>query len=112
IRINKALTVHAEHSEVEEEGKQAVVRIAGDNFQRTTVKGRLKVCNTRATVVKMVIQADFSGEFIEAEGKPAESLRPDETGSVNAHRQLEWTVALKAGETKILSYRYSLLVSR
>ena len=60
----------------------------------------------------MVIQADFSGEFVEAEGNPAESLRPDEAGSVNALRQLEWTVALKAGETKILSYRYSLLVNR
>lgn len=112
IKINKALTVHAEHSEVEEKAKQAVVRIAGDNFQRTTVKGRLKVCNTRATAVEMVIQADFSGEFVEAEGNPAESLRPDEAGSVNALRQLEWTVALKAGETKILSYRYSLLVNR
>ena len=112
IRINKALTVRGEHSEVEEEGKRAVVWIAGEDFQRTTVKGRLKVSNARATVVKMVIRVDFSGELVEAEGTPVKSLRPDGAGSVNPHRQLEWTVSLKAGETKTLSYRYSLLVNR
>ncbi|NIP95523.1 MAG: hypothetical protein GWO24_19600, partial [Akkermansiaceae bacterium] len=53
IRINKALTVRGEHSEVEEEGKREIIWIAGQDFQRTVVSGRLKVSNARPRAVKM-----------------------------------------------------------
>lgn len=112
IRINKALTVRGEHSEVEEEGKRAIVWIAGDDFQRTVVSGRLKVTNTRADAVKMVIRTDFSGDLISADGKPVKTLRADGARSVNPHRQLEWTLDLEGGKSQVLTYRYSLLVNR
>jgi hypothetical protein len=112
IQINKALTVRGEHSEVEEEGKREIVWIAGDDFQRTVVSGRLKVSNARAGAVKMVIRAGFSGELIEAEGEPEKTLRSDGARSVNPHRQLEWTIDLTSGQSRTMTYRYSVLVNR
>lgn len=112
IKINKALTVRGEHSEVEEEGKREIVWIAGDDYQRTVVKGTLKISNSRAGSVKMVIRADFSGELLEADGDPEKTLRADGARSVNPHRKLEWTVDLEGGKSKTLKYRYSVLVNR
>jgi len=112
IKVNKALTVRGEHSEVEEEGKREIVWVAGDDFQRTSVRGTLKVSNARAEPVKLVIRTDFSGDLIEAEGDPVKSLRADGARSVNPHRQLEWTIDLEAGTSKTLTYRYSVLVNR
>lgn len=112
IKINKALTVRGEHSEVEEEGQREVVWIAGNDYQRTVVSGRVKVSNARGEAVKMVIRTDFSGELIEAQGDPKTSLRADGARSVNPHRQLVWTLDLANWESKTLTYRYSLLVNR
>lgn len=112
IKINKALTVRGEHSEIEEEGKREMVWIAGDDFQRTNVRGTLKVSNARADAVKMVIRTHFSGELLTAEGDPEKSLRADGVRSVNPHRQIEWMIDLGGGESKTLTYRYSVLVNR
>lgn len=112
IKVNKALTVRGEHSEVEEEGKREIVWIAGDDYQRTVVSGTLKVSNARADTVKMVIRTDFSGELIEAEGDPVKSLRADGARAANPHRQLVWTVDLDGGASKTLKYRYAVLVNR
>ena len=38
LRITKALTIHTEHSEHEEEGQRDIVLIAGDNYRRTMVR--------------------------------------------------------------------------
>ena len=73
---------------VDEEGKREIVWVAGDDFQRTSVRGTLKVSNARAEPVKLVIRTDFSGDLLEAEGDPVKSLRADGSRSVNPHRQL------------------------
>jgi hypothetical protein len=112
VRINKALTVRGEHTEVEEEGKREIVWIAGDDYQRTTVKGTLKVTNMRAEPVKLVIRTDFSGKLLEADGDPETSLRISGVRSVNPRRRLEWTFTLESGKSRNLTYRYSVLVNR
>lgn len=112
IKINKALTVRGEHSEIEEEGKRTTVWIAGEDYQRTNVKGTLKVSNARAEAVKMVVRLKLSGDLIEAQGDPAKTLLTDGVRSVNPRRQLEWSIDLAAGKTQEMTYRYSVLVNR
>lgn len=112
LRITRALSVRTEAGEVEEEGKREMVWIAGNDFQRTTVKGMLTVKNFRGKESTLVIRAAFSGELLEADGTPAKSLRTEGVSSVNPRRELEWTVKLPAGEEKTLSYRYAVLVDR
>lgn len=112
IKINKALTVRGEHSEVEEEGEREPVWIAGRSYRRTKVKGTIKVTNSRGNAVKMVIRGEFSGELLDAEGKPEATLRREGVSSVNPRRRLEWTIDLPAGQSESLIYRYSVLVNR
>lgn len=112
LRITRALSVQTEAGEVEEEGQRDVVYIAGNDYQRTRVKGRLMVRNFRGKDVTMAIRVEFSGKLLEADGKPDSKLRAEGVYSVNPRRQLDWTIQLPAGQEKELTYRYEVLVDR
>ena len=112
IKITRALSIRTRSSETEEEGERKIVYIGGNDYQRTTVKGRLTVRNFRAKEAVITIRCEFSGELLEADGDPDKSLRLEGATSVNPRRQLDWTITLPAGEEKELTYRYALLVDR
>lgn len=112
IKITRALSIRTRSTETEEEGERSIVYIGGNDYQRTTVKGRLTVRNFRSKECVITIRREFSGELLEAEGDPAKSLRVEGATSVNQRRQLDWTITLPAGEEKELTYRYALLVDR
>lgn len=110
LRITRALSVQTESSEIEEEGKREIVYVGGNDFRRTTVKGRLIVRNYRGQEITMAIRREFSGEIIEAEGNPESKLRSQGVFSVNPRRQLDWTIRIPVGGKKELTYRYEVLV--
>lgn len=112
IQITRALSIRTRSTETEEEGERKIVYIGGNDYQRTTVKGRLTVRNFRSKDAVITIRREFSGELLEADGDPAKSLRLEGAASVNPRRQLDWTITLPAGEERELTYRYELLVDR
>jgi hypothetical protein len=112
VRITRALSVQTESGEVEEEGERENVSIAGRDYRRTTVKGRLVARNFRGKDVTLAIRCGFSGKLLEAEGDPEATLRTEGVGSVNPRRQLDWTIQLPAGREKEITYRYEVLVRR
>lgn len=112
LRITRALSVQTEASEIEEEGQREIVWIAGNDYQRTRVKGTLKVRNFRGKNLTMTIRQEFSGKMLEADQNPEAKLRTEGISSVNPRRQLDWTIQLPAGQEKELTYRYEVLVDR
>ena len=112
LRVTRALSVQTESSEVEEEGQREIVWIAGNDYQRTRVKGILTARNFRGGEVTMTIRREFSGKLIEADSKPESKLRAEGVFSVNPRRQLDWTVQVPTGGEKELTYRYEVLVDR
>ncbi|MEI7911312.1 MAG: hypothetical protein WCK77_16895 [Verrucomicrobiota bacterium] len=112
MRITKALSVRADSSELEEEGQREIVWIGGNDYQRTKVKGRLALQNFRGKELTLTIRCEFSGELLEAEAAPEKSLLTEGVASVNPRRQLDWTIKLPAGQEKVLTYRYQVLVRR
>lgn len=112
LRVTKALSIRADYTEIEEEDGREIVYIAGDDYQRTNVKGTLKLHNSRGEAVRMNVTAEFSGELLEAGRDPEKSLRTEGVSSVNPRRELKWTFDLGAGESTEISYRYSVLVDR
>lgn len=112
LRVTKALSIHTEAIEIEEEGKRDIVYVGGNDYRRTTVKGTLKVKNFRAKEITMAINAEFSGKLLEAEGDQKSLLRAVGVTSVNPRRQLEWSAMIPAGAEKTFTYRYEVLVDQ
>lgn len=76
LRITKALSVQADHTEVEEPGKrEQEIWIGGSRYFRSTVKGTATVHNFRGQPVTLLMRIRFSGELQEAELAPQDTLR-------------------------------------
>lgn len=112
LHITKALSIRTRNTEHEEQEKREVVYVAGEDYQKTVVKGELTLSNHRNEKVKIVIRRRFSGELIKADDDPKCALREEGVWSVNKRNELTWELVLKAGEKKTLAYRYSILVDR
>jgi hypothetical protein len=112
LHITKALSVRTRSSESEEPDSRTVVYIGGDDYHQTTVKGELTVNNHRGEEVVLVVRRRFSGELIEADGEPKASLLEEGAWAVNQRNELTWTLSLKPGEERKLTYRYKVLVNR
>jgi hypothetical protein len=112
LRITKALSLQADHTEIEESGKREnEVWIGGRRYYRATVKGEARVRNFRGSAVALLMKAQFSGDLLEAEEKPSDTLRREGVFSVNPRHELEWKLSLPADSEKKITYRYSVLVS-
>jgi hypothetical protein len=110
--ITKALSIRTLTSEQEEQSSRQVVFVAGNDYQKTNVNGRLIVKNHRAETIELVIRRRFSGELIEAAQEPQRRLLAEGVYSINQRNELIWTLKLSPGEEKELTYRYSVLVYR
>jgi hypothetical protein len=114
LRVEKALSVRTralEHEEQKPGGDRDLVWIGGRQFRRATVEGELSASNHRQEEVQLVIRRRFSGELLDADGKPKSSLREEGVYAVNRRNELLWTLPLKAGEERKLKYRYTVLVA-
>ena len=109
--ITKALSIRTRAVEQETQGQpREIVRVGMSDYRKISVEGELTVDNHRAETVTLVIDRQFSGDLIRADAEPKLVLREEGAYSVNRRNELTWTIVLKPGESRTLSYQYSVLV--
>jgi hypothetical protein len=116
LRVNKALSLRTrclEHEDHKGNGvsERDVIYIGGQRLRKATVNGDLLVCNHRQETVTLVIRRRFSGDLLKASDNPKVELREEGVYAFNKRNELVWTIKLKPGEEKTLTYQYSVLVS-
>jgi hypothetical protein len=111
LQITKALSIRTRSSEHEEEGNRQEVWIGGRRYGKVSVTGEVKMTNFRKDDTKIIVRRQFSGELQQAEGNPQKTLREEGVYSVNPRNELNWTLTLKPGEEKTLTYKYTVLVA-
>ena len=92
------------------EGRIVSGWIAGSRYRVTDVQGELRLKNYRKLPARVLIELDYSGEFVSADCFPKREIL-DRSGSVNPCERLIWDLTLPAGEEKVLKYRYTLFVN-
>ena len=111
LQITKALSIRSSSAEREETGNREEVWIGGRRYFRVAVTGELKVSNFRKDTVKMIVRRQFSGELKSADNEARNMLREEGVYSVNPRNELTWTLNIKTGEEKTLTYKYTVLVA-
>jgi len=110
VKVTRALSLRTRSTEVEVPGTREDVAIGGHTYRRTTVTGELKLNNHRKEDMTVVVHREFSGELQSADGTPEKTLREEGVYSVNQRNELTWTLTLKSGEEKTLTYKYVAFV--
>ncbi len=110
IRINKALNVQAEESEVEVGRTREALKTRHENYDLVEVKGELKLRNGLAETISLEVTKNLTGEVLET--TPRAHVLPSAKGlsSVNTKHMLTYKIDLEAGEDIVLLYRYQIYV--
>ena len=84
----------------------------GNQYREATIDVELTIINHRAESVKMFVSRSFSGEL----EKPVDDaktihLTGEELNSVNRKHEIQWEFDLPSGQTKKLTYSYTVMIN-
>jgi len=110
LKITIATDIRSSHEEREVAREQNVERRRNYNYDRVTVEGTMKVKNYKSKDVRLNIRKTLRGEVLsQSDGgeavKLGEAIQTD-----NPMSRLNWEITLKAGEERVISYRYKVWV--
>ena len=116
LRVNKALSIRAQHVESENQVAEPanvdrdVVNVGGLRFRKATVNGELRLRNNRPMDTKMIIKRKFSGDDVKGDDSPIIALSEEGVWTVNKRNELQWTLVLKPAEERTVKFQYAVLV--
>ena len=112
VKITQAVSIKAEQNEVEVEREREALRMYGSYFDRVTIEGTLQVTNYKDKLVTLEIRKTLSGEFEGTSHTAQETVLARGLRRMNPVRDLVWTIDLKPGESKEITYTYKALIRR
>ena len=110
IRINKALNVLAEQTEIEVERTRDVSVFHGYRYDLVKVRGELKLRNKLDKSIKVEISKELSGEVLESTPKSKDVKTAKGLRQVNEKHILTWEIELEAGGEEKISYQYKVYI--
>jgi hypothetical protein len=111
IRINRALGIVADHSEVEaSRAVRAFTATNGLTYDKVGVEGELGARSSLGQPAKVEVTKRITGELVEASDEPQVTRTARGLRGVNPTHELKWTFVLAPGEEKRLRYEYTVLV--
>ena len=110
LKITIATDIRSSHEEREAARQQNVQRRHGYEMDLVTVEGKLKLKNYKSKEVKVDVTKTLRGEVeMQSDGgkvvKLGEAIQTD-----NPLSRLTWQVPLKAGEERVVTYRYKIYI--
>jgi hypothetical protein len=110
LKITIATDIRSSHEEREVARQQNVQRRHGYEFDLVTVEGTMKLKNYKSKEVKVNIRKTLRGE-VETESDAGKAIKLGEAIQMdNPLSRLTWEIPLKAGEEKVVTYRYKIFV--
>ena len=110
IRINKALNVIAEQTEIEVDRKRDASVFHGYRYDLVKVRGELKIINKIHRKINMEISKQLSGEVLESIPKSEDIKTAKGLKQVNEKHLLKWEIELDAKSEKTISYQYQVYI--
>jgi hypothetical protein len=110
LKITVATDIRSSHEEREVARQQNVQRRHGYEFDSVTVEGKLKLKNYKSKEVRVDVGKSLRGE-VDAQSDGGKAVKLGEAIQTdNPLSRLTWEVPLKAGEERVVTYRYKIFV--
>lgn len=82
----------------------------GSWYRKTTVNVELEISNNRAEKIKMLVDRCFSGEIVQTPDGATVFPLNEELNGPNRRQKIQWEFPLGAGETKKVTFSYTILI--
>jgi hypothetical protein len=106
---SKALSVRGSLSESPRVNDRERIEYIRSHLFRTPIECELLLKNQRGASVTMLIEVDYQGELVKAEGDPTDTPRPDGGRNMSPARRLVWELELAPGEERAIRFEYTTL---
>lgn len=112
LKITKALDVWVNAEEIETSRERKVVSYGGiqQAMDEITLKGTLRIRNTKREAIQMRIRKELTGELLSATGNPESVALGKGARAYNPRYRLTWQPTVKAGEKLELAYTFKILI--
>lgn len=111
IRINRAMNVPAEQTELELERQRDATSFHGYSYDLVKIRGEMKLQNRLDKDITVEVTKNISGVVHETLPQAKDIQSAKELKQVNSRHVLVWSIKLKAGQEQKLSYTYDVYVS-
>jgi hypothetical protein len=110
IRLNRALNIQAEETEIELERKRNAVRFHGYNYDLVKIKGTLKLHNRLDKRANMEVTKNLSGKVLTMAPQAKDIPTAKGLRRVNQRHILVWKFEMQSGKKQTLTYTYEVYV--
>jgi len=110
IRINRALNVLAEETELELDRQRDAAHYHGYHYDLVKVKGEMKLLNRLDKSITVEVTKNLSGEVLECVPEAKDIPSAKGLKWVNPRHVLVWEIELKAGQEQKMSYTYEVYI--
>ena len=110
IRINRTMNVLAEQAETELQRTRNAAKFHGYSYDLVRVQGTLRLRSRLDKLIKVEVRKGLSGEVLKTSSEAKDFKTATGLKQVNPKHVLTWTVELKPGEEKELTFLYKVFV--
>lgn len=110
IRLNRALNIQAEETEIELERKRHAVRFHGSNYDLVKIQGTLKLHNRLDKSVDMEVTKKLSGKVLTMVPHAQDIPTAKGLKRVNQRHLLKWKFTMQPDKKQTLSYTYEVFI--
>ena len=110
IRINRAMNVTAEQTEVELERARAVQSFNNLMYDQVKMRGEMKLKSNIDKPITIEVTKELSGEVVEKSPEGQDTPTAKGLKAVNPRHILKWTLELKPGEEAKITYVYKAYI--
>jgi hypothetical protein len=109
LKMTVATDVRVDKKELEVDRQPRSLQRNNSNYDAVTVEGTLKVKNFKNKDIHLLITRSFVGQALTTDGGQVEKLA-EVIRQVNPTSRVSWSVPIKSGEEKTITYRYKVLI--
>ncbi|MEO1697238.1 MAG: DUF4139 domain-containing protein [Planctomycetota bacterium] len=112
IPVTKALAITAEFTQFDVEKSREILVRRGARYVQNTVRGEIKVSNTRDRPVVMIVRRRILGLLAESDGEPVVRLEETSGSPIDPPRTVTWKISLAPREERTVRFDYVRLTRR
>jgi hypothetical protein len=110
LKLTIATDVRTDRQELEVDRQPRVEQRPGRRYDVVTVEGTLKIKNFKSKDIDLTIRKAMLGTVISATDEGKSEKLAQAVSTENPNSRIIWNLTLKAGEEKIITYRYKILI--
>lgn len=112
VKMTKALDVRAEGSEEELARQRNALDVRGVSYDLVTVRGTIRIRSFKSEEIKMEVRKFLMGSEVQADNNGKITTIATDLRAINPQQKIEWSLNIKPGEEKRLTYSFKVYVTR